>query len=93
MVTFTQRTKQLRDLQQEIKLRLSYTHFFMAPETRKLVLSPEDQQEMVEDLRRNFLQTHQLLQTYETELEQLLTEVISQGWTEENSGLDRPTLP
>ena len=48
---------------------------------------------MVEDLRRNFLQTHQLLQTYETELEQLLTEVISQGWTEENSGLDRPTLP
>ena len=93
MEIFTQQTKRLQDLLQEIKLRLSYTRFYMEPEMQKLVLSPEEQQELVDDLRRSFSQTHQRLRTYESELEQLLTVAISLGWTEDDFGSEAPTQP
>ena len=93
METYTQQTKQLQDSLHEIRLRLLYTHFYMVPEMQKLVLSPEDQQELVDDLKKSFSQIRQLLQTYETELEQLLTVAISLGWTDDDFGSEVPTQP
>jgi len=86
--TFTQETKWLLGLKQDLKLRLSSTLSFTEPETQKLEVSLEEAQETAQILNNDFYEIHLLLKVYENALVEHLGEAISQDLTDEDLELD-----
>ena len=86
--TFTQETKWLLGLKQDLKLRLSSTLSFTAQETQKLEVSLEEAQETAQILNNDFYEIHLLLKVYENALVEHLGEAISQDLMDEDLELD-----
>ena len=86
--TFTQETKWLLGLKQDLKLRLSSTLSFTEQETQKLDLSLEEAHETAQNLNNDFYEIHLLLKVYENALVEHLGEAISQDLTDEDLELD-----
>jgi hypothetical protein len=86
--TFTQETKWLLGLKQDLKLRLSSTLSFTEQETQKLEVSLEEAQETAQILNNDFYEIHLLLKVYENALVEHLGEAISQDLTDEDLELD-----
>ena len=86
--TFTQETKWLLGLKQDLKLRLSSTLSFTEQETQKLEVSLEEAQETAQSLSNDFYEIHLLLKVYENALVEHLGEAISQDLMDEDLGLD-----
>jgi len=86
--TFTQETKWLLGLKQDLKLRLSSTLSFTGPETQKLEVSLEEAQETAQILNNDFYEIHLLLKVYENALVEHLGEAISQDLMDEDLELD-----
>ena len=90
--TYTQETKWLQGLKQDLKLKLSSMLSSTEPETQKLELSLEELQEMAELLSNDFYETHLLLKVYENALLEQLGVVILQDLTDEDLELDQNML-
>ena len=90
--TFIPEINWLRDLKQDLKLRLSSTLSSMEPETLKSELSSEELQETAELLSNDFLETHLLLKVYENALLEQLGVVILQDLTDVDFEFDPNTL-
>ncbi len=86
--TFTQETKWLLGLKQDLKLRLSSTLSFTEQETQKLEVSLEEAQETAQILNNDFYEIHLLLKVYENALVEHLGEAISQDLMDEDLELD-----
>ena len=86
--TFTQETKWLLGLKQDLKLRLSSTLSFTEQETQKFEVSLEEAQETAQILNNDFYEIHLLLKVYENALVEHLGEAISQDLTDEDLELD-----
>ena len=86
--TFTQETKRLLGLKQDLKLRLSSTLSFTEQETQNLEVSLEEAQETAQILNNDFYEIHLLLKVYENALVEHLGEAISQDLTDEDLELD-----
>ena len=86
--TFTQETKWLLGLKQDLKQRLSSTLSFTEQETQKLEVSLEEAQETAHILSKDFYQIHLLLKVYENELLEHLGEAISQDSMDEDLEFD-----
>ena len=86
--TFTQETKWLRGLKQDLKQRLSSTLSFTEQETQKLEVSLEEAQETAQILSNDFYEIHLLLKVYENALVEHLGEAISQDLMDEDLELD-----
>ena len=89
---YIQEIKKLRDLEQELKLKLSFTLSSMEQETRKLEVSLEEAHDMARNLSNVFYGIHLTLSALENQLVDQLQEVILGGLTEEDYTLDPPTL-
>ena len=87
--TFTPEIKLLRDLQLDLRQRLSSMLSYTEQETQRLEASSEELQEMAVNLGGAFYETHLLLKLYENELEKRLGRVISLDSTDGNSGSDQ----
>lgn len=86
--TFTQETKWLLGLKQDLKLRLSSTLSFTEQETQKLEVSLEEAQETAQILNNDFYEIHLLLKVYENALVEHLGEAISQDLMDEDLEFD-----
>ena len=86
--TYTQETRWLLDLKQDLKLRLSSTLSFTEQETQKLEVSLEEAQETAQILNNDFYEIHLLLKVYENALVEHLGEAISQDLMDEDLELD-----
>ena len=86
--TFTQETKCLLGLKQDLKLRLSSMLSYTEPEMQKLDLSLEEAHETARNLNNDFYEIHLLLKVYENALVEHLGEAISQDLMDEDLELD-----
>ena len=87
--TFTPEIKLLRDLQRDLRQRLSSMLSSTEQETQRLEASSEELQETAISLGGAFYETHLLLKLYENELEKRLGRVTLSDSTEGNSGSDQ----
>ena len=91
-VIYTHATNALQDLEQEIKLKLSFMLFFMEQGTRRLGVSLEETQLMVETLKESSSKIRQHLQDYEKQLDEHLQEAFFTDWIGEGSLYDQNTV-
>ena len=83
MEIYTLQIKLLLVWSQEIRAKLSYMHSSMEQVQKKSVVSLEVRKEMVKELKKNFLEQHQVLEAYEKKWNELLVEDGSEDLTEE----------
>ena len=86
--TFTQETKWLLGLKQDLKQRLSYMLSSTGLEMPKLEASLEEVQETAQILSNDFSEIHLLLKVYENGLLEHLSEAISEDLMVESLELD-----
>ena len=95
MEIYTQQIKLLLVWKQEMQRRLLSMLSSMEQETKKSEVSLEVRKEMAKELKKSFLEQHQVLEAYEKKwMEYLnLTEDGSKDLMEEKSSSDTPTQP
>ena len=86
--TYTQETKWLQGLKQDLKLKLSSTLSSTEQETQRSELSLVEAQRTAQNLSDDFYQIHLLLKVYENVLLELLGEAISQDLMDEGLEFD-----
>ena len=91
--TFTRQISWLQALKLETWQRLSYTLSCMGQEMPKSEASLEEQQRMVNALKKSSSEIRHLLQNYENELEWRQEEVMFLAWISEGSMYDQHTRP
>ena len=89
---YTQEISWLLDLKQDLRQRLSSMLSSTGLETLKSEISLVEAQQIVLNSKKDFSETHLLLEVYENELLRLLGEAISEDSTEEDFLLDPNTL-
>ena len=77
--TYTLLTNSLRDLNQEIRLKLSSTHCCTEQEMRNLVRWQEEAQVLVDCLENNLCVISQHMQILKDELQKRRPKVVSMG--------------
>jgi len=86
--TYTQETKWLQGLKQDLKLKLSSTLSSTEQEMQRSELSLVEAQRTAQNLSDDFYQIHLLLKVYENALLELLGEAISQDLMDEGLEFD-----
>ena len=86
--TYTQETKWLQGLKQDLKLKLSSTLSSTEQEMQRSELSLGEAQRTAQNLSDDFYQIHLLLKVYENVLLELLGEAISQDLMDEGLEFD-----
>ncbi len=89
---YTQEISWLLVLKQDLRQRLSSMLSSTGLETLKSEISLEEAHQMVRISKKDFSETHLLLEVYENEWLRLLGEAISEDSTEEDFLLDQNTL-
>jgi len=83
MEIYTLQIKLLLVWHKEMKAKLLYMHSSMEQVQKKSEVSLEVRKEMVKELKKNFLEQHQVLEAYEKRWNELLVEDGSEDSTKE----------